>query len=140
MRAVSPVLPDTATLGHNPRVLTFPQLSRKPALKTRGTMLDPTLRDSYENGMEATRARFTRTRRQWEIAIDALTPADVKRLQDFVELQAVYGANPFLFTDVRDPRNPEQVTVRFSVLPAYMDAGNVAGEFRQNATFSLREI
>jgi len=121
-------------------VLNFPRLSRKPALKTRGTTLDPTLRDSMENGMESTRARFTRPRRQWEVSIDALTPADARKLQTFVELEAVFGANPFLFRDNRDPRHPEQLTVRFSTLPAFVDAGSIASEFRQNVTFTIREV
>ena len=118
----------------------FPQLSRKPALKTRGTTLDPTIRDSYENGMESTRARSTRQRRQWSVSIDLLTPADVEQLQEFVVRKAVYGANAFFFADQRDPKNPQSYRVRFATIPAYTDAGHVEGEFRQNCTFELREV
>ncbi|HZL20546.1 MAG TPA: hypothetical protein VFG23_22635 [Polyangia bacterium] len=123
----------------NPAV-DFPQLSRKPALKTRTQTIDPTLRDSMENGMETTRAKFTRVRRQWSVAIDFLTPADVAILENFVVKQAVYGANIFLFPDQRDPRNPVWYKVRFATIPSFSDAGNVEGEFRQNCTFEIREV
>jgi hypothetical protein len=119
---------------------TFPELSRAPALRTKGTTLDPTLRDSMENGMESTRAKFTRRRRQWTVAIDFLTPTDITTLDNFIENIAVYGAAIFLFEDLRDPRNPATLTVRFSVLPSYTDAGWVEGFFRQNTSFELREV
>lgn len=118
----------------------FPNLSRKPSLKTRGSTLDPTLRDSYENGMESTRARWTRPRREWQVSIDHLTPADVDTLETFVAKQAVFGAVQFGYPDSRDPQNPRVYTVRFSTLPAYTDDGSVEGEFRQNAQFGIREV
>lgn len=133
-------MPETGNPSDNLAVLEFPQLSRKPALKTRRAMIDPTLRDSLENGMEATRPRFRRPRRQWSVSIDLLTPADCAALDDFVTKQALYGSVEFLFADERDPHNPKQLIVRFSLLPAYNDAGNVEGEFRQNCTFELREL
>ena len=90
--------------------------------------------------MESTRAKFTRPRRQWEISIDAMKPSDVAKLENFVNLKAVFGANIFLFPDNRDPRNPQNYQVRFSSIPQYTDAGNVEGEFRQNCTFTIREV
>ena len=134
-------MPDPANLPYNLTVpLNFPDLSRQPALKQRRTTLDPTLRDTYENGMESTRARYTRPRRQWDVAIDALTPADVAILDTFVNTEAVFGAQIFTFPDLRDPANPAAYTVRFSTLPAYADAGSLDGEFRQNCTFQIREV
>ncbi|HSU19902.1 MAG TPA: hypothetical protein VLI45_09195 [Acidobacteriaceae bacterium] len=121
-------------------MITFPKLSRKPALKTQAKTLDPTLRDSYENGMESTRARYKRRRREWNVSIDFLTPADVTVLDNFVENLAVYGANSFTFPDNRDPKHPQSYVVRFSTLPAYADANNIEGEFRQNCTFAIREV
>lgn len=118
----------------------FPELSRKPALKTHGVTIDPTLRDSYENGMESTRARYTRRRRQWDVSIDMITPQDYATLDSFVENLAVYGANFFGFPDDRDPTNPQVYRVRFATIPAYVDAGNIEGQFRQNVTFTLREL
>jgi len=46
----------------------------------------------------------------------------------------------FLFPDPRDPKNPQNYQVRFSTLPAYTDSGNVEGEFRQDCTFTIREV
>ena len=117
----------------------FPTLSRKPALKARETTVDPTLRDSMENGMESTRARYTRQRRQWDVSIDMLTPADKAKLNTFVVDVAVYGANFFGLTDYEDPRHPVY-RVRFSTLPSYVSAGNVEGEFRKNCTFTVKEV
>lgn len=118
----------------------FPRLSRKPALKTRESTLDPTLRDNYENGMVATRARYTRTYRKWGVSIDFMTPADKRRLDAFVEKKVKFGALIFLFPDVRDPKHPENYKVRFSTLPAYIDTGFVDGYYRQNCTFELEEV
>lgn len=117
----------------------FPTLSRKLALRTKTTSLDPTLRDPMENGMETTRAKFTRRRRTWDVAIDFLTNADVTALETFVVNTAVYGANIFTIVDTR-PASPVTLTVRFATIPAYTDAGWMVGEFRQNTTFSIREV
>lgn len=118
----------------------FPRLSRAPSLETVETTIDPTLRDPMENGMETTRARFTRRRRTWTGSRKALTPADKDRLDRFVQNIAVYGANIFLYRDNRDRRNPQTYMVRFSVLPRWSDAGWVEGEYRQNLTFEIREV
>lgn len=88
---------------------TFPTLSRKPALRTRTTTIDPTLRDPIENGMASSRARFTRRRRRWSVAIDFLTLADQLLLEEFVQQDAVYGANLFNFFDTRQPTAPELI-------------------------------
>lgn len=117
----------------------FPQLSRKPALKTRGAQLDTTLRDNYENGMESTRARSTRRRRQWDVSIDLLTPEDMLALDKFVENRQ-QGALSFLFQEYRDPAGNVFYNVRFLKIPEYTDAGNVEGEWRQNCTFTIREV
>jgi hypothetical protein len=87
----------------------FPTLSRLPALRTKTTTLDPTLRDPMENGMVTTRAKFTRRRRKWAVTIDFLTINDQNMLEEFVVNDAVYGANLFSFTDTRQPVAPELV-------------------------------
>jgi len=140
MRAVCPDLPETRNLSHNHPAMDFPTLSRKPALKTRESTIDPTLRDSLENGMETSRARFTRRRRQFDVSIEHLTPADKTTLEDFVETDAVFGALSFNFPDNRDPANPVSLNVRFSTIPSYVEAGNEEGVFRQNCTFQIREV
>jgi hypothetical protein len=134
---------DFSNLRHNPSVTaypTFPELSRSPTLRTRGSTIDPTLRDTMDNGMETTRAKFTRRRRQWSWGIDFLTNEDVEALESFVLNIANYGANIFLFQDPRNQDNPQTYTVRFSVIPAYLDAGWIDGEYRQNCTFEIREV
>lgn len=117
----------------------FPTLSRKPALRTKTTTFDPTLRDTMENGMETTRARYTRRRRKWSVTIDFITNLDWLTLEAFVQNTAVYGANIFTFVDDR-PASPETVNVRFETIPSYTDAGYVETGFRQNCTFELGEV
>lgn len=119
---------------------TFPELSRKPALKTKTSTNDPTLRDTMENGMESTRAKFRRRRREWSVSIDFLSWSDHAILEAFVQKIAVFGANIFLFTDERDKHSPRVLTVRFSEIPKYEDADWVQDQFRQNCTFALREV
>lgn len=120
---------------------TFPELSRSPALKTKTTSLDPTLRDAMENGMSSSRAKFTRRRRRWTVAIDFLTNDDAAALEDFVTRVAVYGANIFIFPDNRNPSGPDtSLYVRFEVIPVYTDAGWMQEEYRQNCTFEIGEV
>ncbi len=125
----------------------FPQLSRFPSLKQKEDTLDPTLRDNYENGMESTRARYLRRRRQYSVSIDFLTNEDKEILDHFVEKIAVYGANIFILHDTkRNPKKPLQLFCRFSTLPSFTDAGWIQGcgydegEYRQNCTFQVREV
>lgn len=118
----------------------FPELSRAPALKTKTATNDPTLRDTMENGMVSTRARFTRRRRQWTVALDFLTNDDMRALDLWVQNVVVYGANIFFFPDNRDPTSPQQLMVRFSKLPEYTDAGWAQDQFRQHCTFTLDEV
>lgn len=119
----------------------FPRLSREPALDTKGSYAtDPTLRDPLENGMEKTRAKFTRLRRQFEVTYRNLTNQDVATLQDFTEKIAVGGANMFWITDDRDRHHPRQYLVRFSKLPSQTDQGWVTDQLRQICTFEVREV
>lgn len=117
----------------------FPTLTRKPALRTKTTSLDPTLRDSMENGMVSTRARYTRRRRKWAVTIDMLTQADKTALETFVVNTAVFGAVLFTFIDTR-PATPVTLTVNFTVLPSYTDCGFIYGEFRENCSFEIGEV
>jgi len=123
-------------------VETFPDLSRRPAIKTRtGLAADPTLRDPMQSGAEATALQFPRARRQWEVTIEHMTWDDVQALDDFVRLTACYGANPFFFPDNRNPKNPLQLAVKFSVCPSYTDstALDENGAITQTVAFQIRE-
>lgn len=105
------------------------------------------MRDNYENGMEATRARWTRNRKAFSMSIDLLTSDDKFLLDTFFETTTEAGALPFLITDPRNLESPQTYTVRFASLPKYTDAGwigaddlgNEAG-FRFNSTFEVREV
>jgi hypothetical protein len=114
-------------------------LSRRPALQTAEDTIDPTLRDPMENGMESTRAQFTRLRRKFPWAITYITPADKAILDAFVQT-VVYGAEIFTFTDPRDSTGNTVYTVRFSQVPKYRDAGWVDGFYRQNCAFEITEV
>lgn len=118
----------------------FVELSVRPALKTKTTTDDPTLRDDMANGMQTTRAKFTRQRRTWTVTIENLSFNDVARLDDFVRNVAVYGASIFYFPDRRDPRHPLQYAVRFSKMPEYTDVGWIVESNRQNTTFEIKEV
>ena len=119
----------------------FPRLSRSPALKTKGSYAtDPTLRDPLEDGLETTRAKFTRSRREYAVTLEHMTWADVEKLRYFVENVAIFGAKIFYFTDKRNKRKPAQLMVRFSKLPTEDDEDWVSDQFRQKITFDLREV
>ena len=126
---------------------TFPELSRAFALRQTEQPIDPTLRDSYENGMESTRARWTRNRRSFALSVDYLTADDKALLDVFYETTVAFGALPFLITDPRNLESPQTYTVRFAALPKYVDAGwigadseGTGAQFRFNCAFQLREV
>ena len=136
-------MPGSANFLHNLGVSAYPSwpnLSRTPALKTKGTRLDPTLRDDYENGMESSRAQYTRARREWDVTLEFLSPNDIQLLENFIEKTARFGQNIFIFPDRRDPLNPRFLHVRFSKLPSDTDTGWVEDAYRQTFTFSIREV
>lgn len=121
----------------------FPELSRSWKLSQTEAPVDPTLRDPYENGMESTRARWTRNRRTFAMSIDFLTGDDKAALDAFytdMTTGSAFGALPFVVSDPRNMENPQSYVVRFASLPKYIDAGYVEGEYRFNATFQVREV
>jgi hypothetical protein len=125
----------------------FPELSRAFSLKQTESPIDPTLRDNMENGMESARARWTRNRRNFSMAVDLLTADDKTALDEFYQSTVGYGALPFLITDPRNAENPQTYLVRFAALPKYVDAGWIGADslgngaqFRSNCTFQVREV
>ncbi len=121
----------------------FPELSRAFSLKQSESAVDPTLRESFENGMESARARFTRNRRTFSMALDYLTADDKQALDQFYtdcKAGAAFGSLPFLITDPRNLENPQTYLVRFAGLPKYVDAGWVLDQYRWNCTFQVREV
>lgn len=106
--------------------------------------VDPTLRDPYENGMEASRARFTRLRRTFTVSYKYLTFDDKALLDAFYQSTVTFGAGIFVFTDTRDLTNPVSYTVRFAKLPKYAPAGFIqdddGGNQRVHVQFQIREV
>lgn len=100
-----------------------------------------------ENGIETSRARFTRTRRTFSMAVDLLTADDKAALDLFYQSTVVFGASAFLVTDPRNLENPQTYLVRFASLPKYVDAGWIGADtkgngaqFRWNCSFQVREM
>lgn len=128
----------------------FPELSRAFSLEQSEIPVDPTLRDPMENSIETTRARWTRNRRTFSMAVRLLTADDKTALDNFytnMTTGAAYGALPFVVTDPRNLENPQTYTVRFASLPKYTDAGWIgadeagnAAQYRYNCTFQVREV
>ena len=121
----------------------FPELSRAFSLRQSEQTVDPTLRDSMENGIETTRARFTRQRRTFSMSVDLITAEDKAAIAGFkrdMKSGAAFGALPFLVTDPRDAENPQTYLVRFATLPKFVDAGWIVDQFRYNCTFEVREV
>lgn len=123
----------------------FPQLSRgMDPLAGDETPLDPTLRDNYENGMESTRARYTRVRRTFTVAYRYITFDDKALLDAFYQNTVSFGAGIFIFTDTADLENPVSYTVRFASLPKYTRAGFIqdddGGNQRVHVQFQIREV
>ena len=125
----------------------FPELSRAFSLKQSEQPIDPTIRDQMENGIETSRARFTRTRRTFSMAVDLLTADDKAALDLFYQSTVVFGASAFLVTDPRNLENPQTYLVRFASLPKYVDAGWIGADtkgngaqFRWNCSFQVREM
>jgi hypothetical protein len=122
-------------------------LSRAFALEQSEQAVDPTLRDTMENGIETSRARFTRVRRTFSMSIKLLAAVDKDALDLFYQTTVMYGALPFLISDPRNLENPQTYLVRFAALPKFTDAGWHSGDgkgnaegFRYNCTFQVREV
>lgn len=128
----------------------FPELSRAFALQQSEAAIDPTIRDSYENGMESTRARSKRVRRTFSMALNLIGEADKIALDSFVSdmtpTGAGFGSQPFNVTDPRYQLNPQTYLVRFASIPKYTDAAWVGADdqtpagYRWNCTFQVREM
>jgi hypothetical protein len=127
----------------------FPELSRAFSLEQSEQTVDPTLRDSMENGIETTRARSTRRRRTFSMAIKLMGEADKLALDNFLtdmNTGAAFGALPFLVSDPRYLITLQTYLVRFASLPKYVDVGWVGADdqtpagYRWNCNFQVREI
>jgi len=78
----------------------FPSLSKAPSLDSGAKTYDDTIRDSMDLGYVATRPRFTRGRRTWNVNVRNLYLEDVRALDDFQETITQRGANSFYFPNL----------------------------------------
>lgn len=105
--------PSLPSLGFTPP--NYPSLTAKPQLPIEQKYADNTLRTPMESGYEITRARNSRTRREWTVHYTAMSAADWATLETFVMTTVNMGAGIFVWTH---PADSTTHNVRFSVAPA----------------------
>jgi len=83
--------------------VTFPNLSKYPSDKYHIETLayDPSIRTQAEDGVVMSRARFTTTKKRWEITYDNLTETD-KGLLDTMQGDAMVGGDTITWTNPKD--------------------------------------
>src|SRR5581483_10620234 len=72
-----------AHLLHMGTIAIFPSLSRAASMDSSEQAADDTIRDSMDSGYVATRPRFTRERRTWNVNHRNLIAEDVRVLRNF---------------------------------------------------------
>jgi phage-related protein len=132
-------------------VANFPELDKKPDVSLVQSYNDSTISSAMETGLEITRARFPRVRREWQVSYRNVLQSDSDALDAFIRT-AVYGtAGSFTWTH---PKTGEKVLVRFSQLPALAEAGYIVNSkliaagadpvqaqgFSDSFTFKVREV
>jgi hypothetical protein len=129
----------------------FPELDKKPDVSGVLSYNDSTINSPMESGLEITRARFPRVRREWQVSYRNVLQSDSDALDSFIRT-TVYGmAGSFTWTH---PKTGEKVTVRFSQLPSPAEAGYIVNSkliaagadpvqaqgFSDSFTFKVREV
>jgi hypothetical protein len=132
-------------------VANFPELDKKPDINVVQTYTDGTLNNPMESGLEITRQRFTRIRREWQVSYRNVLQADFDALDSFIRTTVSGMAGSFTW---RNPATGEVVTVRFSQLPSVAEGGYIVNNkliaqgvdaasatgFSYNFTFKVREV
>ncbi|MFA5186608.1 MAG: hypothetical protein WC551_09050 [Patescibacteria group bacterium] len=90
-------------------------LAQTPYIEELVSALNPTVRTEVEAGYVASRARFTRTPRRWQLRFDMTKTANRDTIIAFVTARGVGGES---FTWV-EPVASASVTVRFQSPPVY---------------------
>lgn len=98
----------------------FPVLSKTPDVSMRESYDDLTLSSKSEFGYVFTRPRSNRVRRIVTVSYSYAPQADHDLLDAFIRTTTVGMAGAF---DWQDPRTGEVLTVRFTKLPEFADAG-----------------
>lgn len=93
----------------------YPTLSRNPSYPLTDDAEDPAIKSDFEAGYTQTRARFTRTRRVFEVGYKAMTNADKLLLEAFADT-VKGGVDSFAWTH---PITSVSYTVRFDKRPKF---------------------
>lgn len=129
----------------------FPELDKKPDVNVAQTYNDGTLNSPMESGLEITRQRFSRIRREWQVSYRNVLQNDLDALDTFIRTTVSGMAGSFAW---RNPATGEVVTVRFSQLPSIAEGGFITNNklvqqgvdpvqaqgYSYNFTFKLREV
>ena len=94
---------------------------------------DPAIRTEMENGMVQSRARFTRIRRSWTLAWNALSEEDFQAVMTHYRGQKG-GSDAFYWTN---PISKERVNVRYTKIT---DAATYENGFRSGFSITLEEV
>lgn len=101
----------------------FPELDKTPDVKIVKNYNDSTIVSEMETGLEITRARFPRVRREWQVSYSNCLQADEDALDEFLTGPDILGgAGKFQWTH---PGTGQTYTVRFSQLPAPAETGYI---------------
>ena len=102
----------------------IPQLDKTPDVNIVKNYNDNTVSSTMETGLEITRARFSRVRREWQVSYRDILQSDEDALDAFIRSSAILGtAGSFQWTH---PGTGETVTVRFSQLPTPTETGFIS--------------
>lgn len=129
----------------------FPELDKKPDVSVVQSYNDGTLSSPMESGLEITRQRFSRIRREWQVNYRNVLQSDYDALDTFIRQTVMGMSGSFTW---RNPATGEVVTVRFSQLPSPAEAGYIVNSklitqgadaqaaqgFSFSFTFKVREV
>ena len=96
----------------------FPTLTANPVQPLEEGGEENVIRSPMEAGYEKTRARYTRSRRNWAIRFENVTAEDKAAIETFHDTTVGHGADSFSWTH---PTTAEVVTVRFGSRPKYVN-------------------
>jgi len=116
--------------------MAFPTLSTLPSFPLKQSREDYTIKSSMEAGVIKTRARYTRSRKTFQLQYQNLTAADIVLLD--AHLDEVLGiTTSFSWTN---PATNVTYTVRYGNLPEYELTGHNGVTYQYNTSFSLVEV
>lgn len=91
--------------------ITFPSSIMQPSFGTTVDVEDTSIVSKMEDGSGVGRRRFTKSRKTWKLAWDALPTAQYNTLSDFLQNTVYFAAMAFQFTS---PLDNKTYTVRYA--------------------------